>query len=311
MKMNFEKSKGVVRRDWQLYVMLIPLFVWLCFFSYKPLYGLLMAFKDYSVFKGMSGSPWIGLDNFEYLLKGPGSIYFWRAFKNTIIISCYNIIFGFPIPILLALMFNEVKKAFFRKAIQTIVYLPYFFSDVVIAGIIITMLSPNIGVINNVMIDLGIIDKGIYFLAKPQYFRTIFVMSDIWKTAGFNSIIFYAAISGISPMLYEAARIDGASKLQQIRHITLSSIVPTIIIMLILRVGQLLNIGYERVLLLYSPQTYEVADIISTYVYRIGLTESGMTDIATATGLFNSMIAFILVFITNYFAKKNTDAGLW
>lgn len=304
-------TSKVLKKDWQLYVLLIPLFLWLIFFAYKPLYGLLIAFKDFSVFKGIKDSPWVGLDHFRYLLFGPGSVFFWRAFKNTIIISIYNIVYGFPIPIILALMFNEVKNAFFRKSVQTIVYLPYFYSDVVIAGIIITLLSPNVGVINNVLINMGVIEKGIYFLVDPKYFRSIFILSDIWKTAGFNSIIYFAAMVGISPMLYEAAKIDGASKLQQMWHITLPSLTPTIVIMLILRIGQLLNIGYERILLLYTPQTYEVADVISTYIYRIGLKENGMLDVAAATGLFNSLIAFFLVFITNRITKKMTDTGLW
>lgn len=306
-----KSKKDVFRKDWELYVLLLPLVIWLVFFAYKPLYGIVIAFKDYSVFKGISDSPWVGLDHFKYLLTGAGSVFFYRAFRNTVIISFYNIIYGFPIPIALALMFNEVKKAYFRKTVQTIVYLPYFFSDVVIAGIIITMLSPNVGVFNNMFIDLGLIDKGIYFLVEPKFFRSIFVMSDIWKTAGFNSIIYFAAMVGISPALYEAAKIDGATKLQQIRHITLPSLTSTIVIMLILRIGKLLNIGYERVLLLYTPQTYEVADVISTYIYRIGLKENGMLDIAAATGLFNSVIAFMLVFFTNKITKKMTDTGLW
>ncbi len=300
-----KSKKDVFRKDWELYVLLLPLVIWLVFFAYKPLYGIVIAFKDYSVFKGISDSPWVGLDHFKYLLTGAGSVFFYRAFRNTVIISFYNIIYGFPIPIALALMFNEVKKAYFRKTVQTIVYLPYFFSDVVIAGIIITMLSPNVGVFNNMFIDLGLIDKGIYFLVEPKFFRSIFVMSDIWKTAGFNSIIYFAAMVGISPALYEAAKIDGATKLQQIRHITLPSLTSTIVIMLILRIGKLLNIGYERVLLLYTPQTYEVADVISTYIYRIGLKENGMLDIAAATGLFNSVIAFMLVFFTNKITKKD------
>ncbi|GAA0178898.1 sugar ABC transporter permease [Clostridium sediminicola] len=307
----FSNAKEVLRKDWQLYVMLLPLFVWLCFFAYKPLYGLVIAFKDYSVFKGVEASPWVGFEHFKYLLTGPGSVFFWRAFKNTVIISIYNILFGFPIPIILAIMFNEVKKVFFRKSVQTIVYLPYFFSDVVIAGIIISLLSPNIGVINNILISLGIIEKGIYFLVEPKFFRSIFVLSDIWKTSGFNSIVYFAAMASISPILYEAAKIDGATKLQQIWYVTIPSIVPTIIIMLILRIGQLLNVGYERVLLLYTPQTYEVADIISTYIYRIGLKENGMLDVAAAAGLFNSIIAFLLVFATNRITKKMTDTGLW
>ncbi|GKX29405.1 sugar ABC transporter permease [Vallitalea longa] len=299
------------KKDWQLYVMLIPLFIWLVYFAYKPLYGLIIAFKDYSVFKGIADSKWVGLENFKYLLTGPGSVYFWRAFKNTIVISLYNIIFGFPIPIILAIMFNEMKNKFFRKSVQTIVYLPYFFSDVVIAGIIISILSPNIGVINNILVNLGIINDGIYFLVEPKYFRSIFVLSDIWKESGFNSIIYFAALSGISPILYEAARMDGASKFQQIKNITIPGIMPTIIIMFILRVGKLLNIGYERILLLYTPQTYEKADIISTYIYRLGLKENGMMDVATATGLFNSIIAFILVYVTNRITRKLSDTGLW
>ena len=308
---KLKESNKLLTKDWQLFIMLIPLFLWLLFFAYKPLYGLIISFKDYSVFKGIKESPWIGLDHFKYLMFGPGSVFFWRAFRNTIIISAYNIIFGFPIPIILALMFNEVRKPLFRKAVQTIVYLPYFFSDVVIAGIIITLLSPNIGVINNILIHFGLLDKGIYFLVEPKFFRSIFIFSDIWKMSGFNSIIYFAAIVGISPILYEAAKIDGASKLQQIWHVTLPSLTPTIIIMLILRIGKLLNIGYERVLLLYTPQTYQVADIISTYIYRIGLKENGMLDIATATGLFNSLIAFALVFTTNRLTKKIADTGLW
>ena len=310
-KTKLERAKKIIKEDWQVYVLLLPLLIWLFLFAYKPMYGLAIAFQDYNLFKGISGSDWVSFDNFRELFVGSGSAYFWRAFVNTCAISLYTLIFTFPIPIILALFFNEVKDGLFRRGVQTAMFLPHFLSEVVLAGIVISFLQPNTGIINVLLQRIGIIDEGIYFLTKPEWFRPVYILSGVWKEAGFGSIVYFAALSGISPDQYEAARVDGASKIQQMIYISLPGITPTIIIMLIIRIGKLLSVGFERVLLLYQPVTYEKADILSTYIYRLGLTGSNDFSLATAAGLFNSIIGFILVVAANKISKKLSETVLW
>ncbi len=303
-----------IKQNWQLYVMVLPLIIWLILYAYKPMWGMLIAFQNYSPFKGVSGSEFIGLDNFKTLMTGEASKFFWRAFKNTILLSVYGLIIEFPIPIILALMFNELKNLMYRKVIQTVTYIPHFISEVVVASLVLTFLSLNTGIIN-VLIGkflglFGITYKQIQFMAQPKYFRAVYILSGIWKNVGFNSIIFFAALVGISPQLYEAAKIDGASKFKQIIHISLPGITPTIVIMLIIRIGNILNISYEKVLLLYNPLIYDTADILSTYIYRLGV-DNVDYGLSTAASLVNSIIGFILVMMANKISKKLTESSLW
>ncbi|MFD0715261.1 ABC transporter permease [Paenibacillus sp. GCM10027626] len=293
-------------KDKTLYFMLIPFVLWYLVFLYKPMYGLLIAFQDYSPYKGMSGSSWVGFDNFMTFFQ---SEYFGRTIRNTILISLYNLLFAFPAPIVLALLLNEVRHLFFKKTIQTLTYLPHFISVVVVAGIVTNFLAPSSGIVNLLIEKLG--GEKIYFLVNPDYFRTILIATmDIWKEIGFGAIIYIAALAGVNPHLYEAAVMDGAGKWRQLWSITLPSILPTIVIMLILRIGNFMEVGYEAIILLYQPATYETADVISTYVYRAGL-QQGRYDIATAVGLFNSLIGLFLVVSANKLSKKLTENGLW
>jgi putative aldouronate transport system permease protein len=305
LKDYFRTLAEDLRRDWQLYLLLAPMMIWFALFLYKPMYGLSIAFKDFSVFRGIDASPWVGLANFEILLQ---SDLFIRAFWNTIVISFLGLIFAFPVPIILALMFNEVQNQVARRWAQTIVYLPHFISVVIVAGLVINMLSPSTGVINHAIAALGF-DR-IYFLTQPEWFRTVFIGSNVWKEAGFESIIYLAAIAGISPSLYESARVDGASRWQMMWRITLPCILPTIIIMLIIRIGNLVEVGFEYIILLYQPATYETADVVSTYIYRTGL-QGAQYDVATAAGLFNAVIAFVLVIAANRISRKVSRTSLW
>ncbi len=294
-----------LRNEWQIYVMLIPTVIWLLVFLYKPMYGLQIAFKDYSIFRGVAASPWIGLEHFETLF---GSDQFLRALRNTIYISLYSLLIGFPVPILLALMFNEVLNPLFKKSAQTIVYLPHFISTVIIAGIVITAFSPSAGIVNTVIGWFGY--DPIYFLTKPEWFRPIFIGTTIWQEAGFQSIVYLAAIAGVSPTLYESAVVDGASRWQMMWKITIPSILPTIIIMLIIRIGNMLEVSFEMIIVLYQPATYETADVVNTYIYRQGL-QNGQYDIAAAAGLFNAVVAFVLVMAANTISKRYSRTSLW
>lgn len=289
----------------QLFLMLIPFVLFYAFFMYRPLWGLQIAFKDYSLFRGIQGSDWIGLKHFTDFFNSP---YFFRVLKNTLLINVYLLVFGFPMPIILALMLNEVKNKRFKKIVQTSTYLPYFISTVVVAGIVTNFLAPSDGLVNILLSKLG--QEKVYFLMKPEYFRSIYTTMDIWKGMGYSAIIYLAALTGVDMNLYEAARIDGAGKWKQLVHVTMPAIMPTIIIMLILRLGSLLNVGFESIILLYQPSTYETADVISTYVYRTGLAE-GRYDFATAIGIFNSVVSFILVFTFNKISRKVSDTSLW
>ena len=285
--------------------MLAPMIIWFAVFLYKPMYGLQIAFKDYSVFRGIAASPWVGFEHFETLFSNPQ---FLRAIKNTIVISTLSLIFGFPVPIFLALMFNEILNEVYKRTAQTIVYLPHFISTVIIAGIVITAFSPSAGIVNTV---LGWFDiDSIYFLIKPEWFRPIFIGSGIWQEAGFSSIVFLAAIAGVNPSLYESAVVDGASRWQMAWKITIPVIMPTIIIMLIIRIGNLMEVGFELIILLYQPATYQTADVINTFIYRQGL-QSGQYDLAAAAGFFNAVVAFVLVMIANSLSKRYSRTSLW
>ena len=294
-----------IMRDRYLYLLLIPFVAYYALFYFRPMYALQIAFKDYSLYKGIAGSPWVGFENFIAFFTGP---YFVRTLTNTLYISLYSIIFGFPAPIILALLFNEVRNKTFKKFSQTLTYMPYFISAVVVAGIVINFLSPTSGLVNVLIEKMG--GDKTYFLSKPEYFRAIYTAMNIWKETGFGAVIYIAALAGIDQELYEAGVIDGANKWKQLWHITIPSILPTIAIMLILRIGGIMEVGYETIILLYNPAIYETSDVISTYVYRGGIQE-GAYDMATAVGLFNATVALFLVFFANKISKKFAETSLW
>lgn len=288
-----------------LYLMIIPVLAYYVIFHYAPMYGALIAFKNYSPMKGILGSPWVGLAHFESFFS---SYYFWRIFKNTVLISLYSLLFEFPMPILLALLLNEVKNKTFKKTAQSITYMPYFISMIVICGMIKDFTNSG-GFMNTIFVSfLG--TDGQAMLQKPELFRSIYVISDIWQRIGWESIIYMAALTGIDQEQYEAARIDGASRLQQVWNITLPGILPVIVIMFILRTGNLLNVGFEKIILLYNPVIYETADVISSFVYRKGLLEFNWSY-SSAVGLFNSVLNLLLLIAANRLSKKVTDNSLW
>lgn len=294
-----------MRRDRQLLILFIPCLLFYAIFRYGPLYGMIIAFKDYSVFTGILGSDWVGLKHFEKFFS---SADFWLLFKNTLLLGSLTLVFGFPFPIILAILLNEVRVKWFKKSVQTISYLPAFLSVVIISSMIIDFLSPNQGILNQLLAALGF--EKIYFLIEPEWFRPIYVLSDIWATVGYEAIIYMAAIAGISPSLYEAAKVDGAKRRHMIWSITVPSIMPTIIIMFILKTGSMIRVGYEKVLLLYNPMTYEVADVFSTYVYRKGLLESNYSY-AAAVGLFEALVAMTMLLSANFISKRLGGNGLW
>lgn len=288
-----------------LYIMLIPGITYYILFHYTPMFGITMAFKDYKVFRGIAGSPWVNLKHFETLFNSSS---FFLILKNSLIISFAKLVFCFPMPIILALMINEIRHTAYKRIVQTIIYLPYFLSWVVIAGIVVNLLSPSDGVVNMLLSLLG--QKKISFLTTSSYFRPIIIISDIWKTSGWGTIIFLAALANVDPELYEVAKIDGAGRLKRIIHITLPSIKSTIFVMLLLRIGNIMNNGFEQVFLLSNPMTMDVADIFETYIYRVGLVEMKF-DYSTAVGLFKSLISFVLLLIANTSAKLAGEGGIF
>lgn len=293
-----------VRNKW-LYIFLIPGFLYLLVFKYVPMFGIVIAFKNLNLVRGLWGSDWIGLQNFQILFESP---HFYRVLKNSLLLSIYQIIWGFPAPILVALMLNEVRQMVFKRIAQTVLYLPHFISWVVLGGIIINFLSPTSGLVNYIVTSFGY--EPIKFLMKPEYFRSILVSAEIWKEVGWGTIIYLAAMSGIDPTLYESATIDGASRLQRIRYITLPGIATTVVILLLLKLGNILDNGFEQVFMLYNPLTYETADIFETYTYRIGL-QDGRLSYATAIGLFKSVVGFVLIISANYTSRRISGKSIW
>lgn len=294
---NIVQNKG-------LYLMLVPVIAYYLVFHYQPMYGLQIAFKNFSFSKGIMGSEWIGFKHFTEFFT---SHYFWRLIRNTLSLSLNDLLWGFPIPIILAIMINEVRNQRYKKIVQSLTYLPHFISIVVVCSMVKDFLSLNGGV-NAILGNFGI--DPINFFAHGEYFSTIYVGSNIWQQLGWGSIIYLSALVNIDPQLYEAARIDGAGKLRQIISITIPCIMPTIIIMFILRTGKILTLGAEKVMLLYNPTIYEYADVISTFVYRKGL-EDANYSYAAAVGLFNAVVNFIMLFSINKLSQKVSDNSLW
>ncbi|TLS54357.1 sugar ABC transporter permease [Paenibacillus antri] len=294
-----------IKRDRQFLLLLLPCIAFFAIFRYGPIYGLIIAFKDFSVYDGILGSEWVGLEHFRKFFN---SFDFWLLFKNTLLLGLYNLLWSFPFPIVFAILLNEVRNQRFKKSIQTFSYLPAFLSIVIICSMVIDFLSPSRGLINQFISFLGF--EKTYFMIAPEWFRTIFISSDIWASMGYEAIIYLAAIAGIDPTLYEAAKVDGAKRWHTMRYITVPAILPTILVMFILKAGSMFRIGYEKVLLLYNPMTYEVADVFSTYVYRKGLLERDYSY-AAAVGIFEALIALIMLLGANVLSRRFGGKSLW
>lgn len=301
-------ERGILKkmsRYWQLYVLLLPALIYIILFAYKPMYGILIAFKDFSIKKGVWASKWVGFDNFIRLFK---SYWFPIILKNTLTISILNLVLGFPFPIVLALLLNEVKNSGFRGTVQTVSYAPHFISTVVMCGMLVLFLSPTNGIINKLLNFLG--QDSVFFLQKAELFKWVYVFSGIWQGIGWSSIIYYAALSGVDKALLEAAEIDGATRMQKILYINLPEIMPTIVTMLILSCGNVLSVGYEKAYLLQTDTNLYGSEIISTYVYKVGLEQADFS-FSTAASLLNTAVNCIVLILANKLSKKITNTGLF
>lgn len=294
-----------IKRDKALLLIILPVVIHYLVFVYYPMYGNIIAFKKYSPVKGILGSDWAG---FRYFIQFFNSPYFTRVLRNTLLISVFSILWGFPIPILFALMTNDLKHGVYKRVVQAVSYIPYFISTVIVCGMLVSFLSPSSGIVNSVIKALG--GNTINFLMEPRWFRTVFIASGIWQGFGWSAIVYLAALTGVSQDLYEAARVDGASKVQQVIHISIPCILPTIVVTFIMQIGTLMSVGYEKIILLYNPVTLEVADVISSYTYRTGLVE-GNYSFGSAVGLFNSAINLLLVIFANKLSRKVSEVSLW
>lgn len=297
--------RGYMQRNWVLCLMVLPGMLALIIFRYVPMYGVLMAFEKYMPAKGILGSKWVGFQHFVNFFHSP---YFGRLLGNTFMLGIVTLVFTFPAPILLALLLNEVRNPRFKRVTQTISYVPYFISTVIVVGLLKDMTSTNDGIINTAIVALG--GQKIDFFASPQWFRPLYVISSIWSGIGYNSIIYLAAISGINPELYESAVLDGASRMKQAIHITIPCISSTIVILLIFAVGGIVGNDYQKILLMQSPLTYETSDVISTYVYREGIL-GGSYSYTTAINLFTSLISLFFILITNWVARKAGESSIF
>ncbi len=299
-----------LKRDWRmnkgLYLLIIPVVVYLIIFNYVPMAGIVLGFERFTPKNGVYMSEWVGLKHFVTFFS---SVFFIRVLKNTLILSLYSIIFGFPAPIIFALLLNELDNEYYKKVIQVVSYMPNFISTVVISGIIIDFVASD-GVITDMLVKIGFLKEAKNLLSVPQYFRTLMVLTDLWQQVGFGSILFLAALTGIDQELYEAAVIDGANRWKQTMHVTIPGIMPTVVIMLIMRIGGLMNANQEKILLLYNPLIYETSDVIGTFVYRKGLLEADY-GYSTAVGLFNSAVNVVLLFIANGVSRKYSETSLF
>ncbi|MFC9712317.1 ABC transporter permease [Paenibacillus sp. NPDC056933] len=294
-----------LKKHWELYLLVLPPVLYLLIFKYIPMVGVQIAFKDFSVVKGIWGSPWVGFKHFEAFFDSPN---FWLLIKNTIGISFYSLLAGFPIPILLALALNEIRTGYFKKTVQMVTYAPHFISTVVMVSIIILMLSPHVGVVDKLFTLLGFPMTN--FMGIPEYFKSIYVWSGVWQGMGYSSIIYIAALAGVDPSLYEAAKMDGASRLRKIWHIDLPTLVPVTVIMLILSLGSIMGVGFEKIYLMQNPLNTSASEVISTYVYKVGLIGANFS-FSSAVGLFNSVINLILLVIVNGISRKVSQNSLW
>ena len=300
----WQRIKRDLYNNRHIYLMLLPVVLYYILFHYQPMYGAQIAFKNFSPVRGIWGSKWVGLKHYQAFFR---SYYAWRIIRNTLVLNLYQVFFGFPAPIILALLLNELYSTGYKRTVQTLTYLPHFISLVVVCGIILDFLARD-GAVNEILQLFGI--KPIPFMVLPEWFRFVYVSSSIWQQIGWGSIVYLAALSAIDQELYEAAKVDGAGRWRQTWAVTIPGIAPTIIIMLILRMGRMMNIGLEKVLLLYNPNIYETADVISTFVYRKGLLEMSFSY-STAVDLFNSVINFLMLVIVNRMSRSMTRTSLW
>ena len=296
-----------LRKYWPMYLMLVPVIAYFLVFKYKPMLFVQIAFKDYKLRKGIWASEWVGLKHFMRFFS---SYNFKTTLVNTAVLSGLSLLCCFPFPIFLALLFNELRTDRTKKLVRTITYAPHFISTIVMVGMMIAICSPSTGIVNKILIALGITEDGLYLMGSGKYFRMMYILSDIWKNSGWNAIIFISAISAIEPTLYEAARVDGASRWQQLISVTLPSILPTIVIMLILRCGSILGVGHEKVYAMQTDLNLGVSEVISTYSYKIGLIDMRY-DYATAIDLFNAVINLAMLLIVNAISRKVTETSLW
>ena len=303
-KTLWERLKLDLKNHWQIYLMALPVFAYFLIFNYIPMVGIVMAFQKYKIAKGIFGSQWVGFDNFLRYFNGP---FFWRTLKNTLLISVYGLIFSFPLPIIFALCLNEVRSTRFKKIVQTISYLPYFISIVVVVSILFDFGKSN-GLITQIANAFGW--DGGAVISSAKWFRSLYIGSNLWQHLGYNSIIFISALASIDPTLYEAAKIDGADRWQQTLHVTLPGISSTIVVLLILRLGQIMGVGYEKTILMYGPSTYETGDVIASYTYRVGIYDADYSY-STAINLFNSIVNMLVLFISNTISRRVNDTSIW
>ena len=304
------KSLGVrfvdaVKRDWQLYILLLPAMFFVFLFCYLPLYGIQIAFRDYKAVLGITGSEWVGLKNFTDFFS---AYYFQRLITNTFLLNLYNLLWSFPIPIIMAILLNQFTRPRVKKITQTVIYIPHFISTVVMAGMLYLFLSPTNGIINTLITALG--GESIYFMVEPEWFRTLFITTDIWQHAGWNTILYIATLTGIDPGLYEAATIDGATKFQKIRHIEIPHLIPIAVMMLILNCGSLLASNTDKALLMQTSGNMATSDIIGVYVYQMGLGKAQFSY-TTAIGLMTNVINFVMIIAVNWIAKRLNDTSLF
>lgn len=295
------------RRDWRLYSMLIlPLLIYFLF-RYVPMYGIVIAFQKYNLFKGVAGSPWVGLENFRFVFQMRD---FGIALRNTLLLNGLDLLFGFPIPIILAILLNEIRSSGVKRVSQTLLYLPHFLSWVIIGGMVLEIFAPTTGIVNATLLKTGLIDQNIPFLTDGVAWRVTYVVIGVWQSMGWGTILYLAAITGINPELYEAARIDGANKLRQIWHVTLPGIRSTIVVLLILNIGQMMNIGFDRPFIIGNTMVQDSCDVISTFVYRAGIKNAQFAR-ATAIGLFQSVVGLIMITLANAVSRRVSDEGIW
>jgi putative aldouronate transport system permease protein len=292
-------------RHWQLYFVILLPIAYLIIFKYVPMAGIMIAFKDYNVIKGIFGSEWVGLKYFNQFFDSPN---FWLYMKNTLGISLYGLLVGFPAPILLALALNEVRNGLFKKSVQLVSYAPYFISTVIMVSILIVNLTPNVGIVSKLFQMIGV--ENTNFMGIPSLFKSIYVWSDVWQHTGYGAIIYIAALAGVNPELYEAAKVDGASRIQKIINVDIPSLIPVSVILLILNLGNLMKLGFEKIYLMQNPLNLATSEVISTYVYKVGLLGSSFS-FSAAIGVFNSVINLTLLIVVNYIARKLSNNSLW
>ena len=300
------KRRVLLKKEWQLWVMILPALAYILIFCYGPMYGIQLAFRKYDFSKGLTGGDWVGLKYFIQYFESP---MFGTTMKNTFVISFFTLVCGFPIPILLAIVINSLRQNKLKRVVQTAVYMPYFISTVVMVAILQILLSPTTGVISGLLKDLHLIPRSVNLLGTPGAFVPVYVLSGVWQSAGWNSIIFIAALSAVDGQLYDAARVDGASRWQQVLHVELPALVPTIVVLLIMNMGRILSVGFEKVFLMQNDLNLSVSEVISTYVFNIGV-QSGQFSFGSAVGLFNTIINFAFLMMANWISKKTADISL-